>query len=72
MGKVWVNMVNPRHGLFIYNSTVHVPLLIRLPGGKARRVEQLVRHIDLAPTILDLLGVSSSKKYSGSESHTTY
>ncbi len=54
-----------RHGLFIYNSTVHVPLLIRLPGGKNRRVEQLVRHIDLTPTILDLLGVSVPKNIQG-------
>ena len=54
-----------RHGLFIYNSTVHVPLLIRLPGTKARRVEQLVRHIDLAPTILDVLGVPVPKEIQG-------
>jgi tetratricopeptide (TPR) repeat protein len=45
------------HGMFIYNTTMHVPLFIRLPNGKAKTVEQLVRHIDLAPTILDLLGV---------------
>jgi arylsulfatase A-like enzyme/Flp pilus assembly protein TadD len=54
-----------RHGLFIYNSTVHVPLLIHLPGEKNGRVDQLVSHIDLTPTILDFLGIPVSKSIQG-------
>jgi arylsulfatase A-like enzyme/Flp pilus assembly protein TadD len=45
------------HGMFIYNATMHVPLFIHLPGEKAKTVEQVVRHIDLEPTILDLVGI---------------
>ena len=45
------------HGMFIYNATMHVPLLIQLPGGKAKTVEHVVGHIDLEPTILDLVGI---------------
>ena len=44
------------HGIFIYDSTVHVPLILRLPGhnGAGQRISQLVRTLDIAPTILDL------------------
>ena len=46
------------HGCFLYESTLHVPLLLRCPGRipKGRVVEQRVRTIDLLPTILDYLG----------------
>lgn len=47
------------HGLFIYDATMHVPLVMRVPYGaaKGRRVAQVVRSHDLAPTVLDLLGL---------------
>jgi arylsulfatase A-like enzyme/Flp pilus assembly protein TadD len=54
-----------RHGLFIYNSTIQIPLLIRLPSGKAKSIGELVRHIDVAPTILDLVGISSPSNVQG-------
>ena len=45
------------HGLFLYQETIRVPLLIKLPGQRAgRRVAAPVQQIDLAPTILDLVG----------------
>jgi arylsulfatase A-like enzyme/Flp pilus assembly protein TadD len=45
------------HGLFLYNATTHVPLIVKLPGGSpARRVSAPVQHIDIVPTILDLAG----------------
>ncbi len=48
------------HSLLIYNSTIHVPMLLYLPGliPSGKTVAQLTRTIDLAPTILDYLGVS--------------
>jgi arylsulfatase A-like enzyme/Tfp pilus assembly protein PilF len=45
------------HGMFIYNATMHVPLFIQLPGEKGKTIDQVVRHIDLEPTILDLVGI---------------
>ncbi len=45
------------HGLFIYNETVHVPLMIVLPGLKQRqRIHQYVALSDIFPTIIDYLG----------------
>jgi choline-sulfatase len=45
------------HGFFIYDSTLHVPLIFKLPAGLGRPhvVHRLVGLIDVAPTILDLL-----------------
>ncbi|MFB3921964.1 MAG: sulfatase-like hydrolase/transferase [Terriglobia bacterium] len=45
------------HGFFIYNSTLHVPLIFKLPRGEGapRVVRRLVGTIDVAPTVLDLL-----------------
>jgi tetratricopeptide (TPR) repeat protein len=54
------------HGMFLYSTTQHVPLLIRIPGGKQRRISGVVRHIDLAPTVLDLLGLPAGSAMQGS------
>ena len=45
------------HGLFVYEEALHVPLIIKQESnaGAGRRVADLVQHIDLVPTILDLV-----------------
>jgi choline-sulfatase len=48
----------PTHGLFVYDSTIRVPLIIAgegLPQGRV--VDSMVRLIDVAPTLLDLAGL---------------
>jgi choline-sulfatase len=47
-----------RHAYDLWESLVKVPLLICVPGVPPRRVEQRRSHIDLAPTIADLMGVA--------------
>jgi arylsulfatase A-like enzyme len=44
------------HGVLLYDEALHVPLIIKQPGGEGgkRRVQAPVQHIDLVPTILDL------------------
>ena len=44
------------HGRWLYESTVHVPWIMRLPGTikPGTVVEQNVSILDLAPTLLDL------------------
>jgi choline-sulfatase len=48
------------HGIFLYDSTTHVPLIVKLPAGreadKAKVVDAQVRTTDILPTVLDLLG----------------
>jgi arylsulfatase A-like enzyme/thioredoxin-like negative regulator of GroEL len=46
------------HGFFLYESTVRVPLIISAPFNfPVKIVEQTVEHVDLMPTILDMLDV---------------
>lgn len=44
------------HGLFAYESTLKVPLIVAGPGIAHRIETGLVRHIDIAPTILGRSG----------------
>jgi arylsulfatase A-like enzyme/Flp pilus assembly protein TadD len=44
------------HGLFAYNATIAVPLIVNGPGLAPGEVDAPVAHADLMPTILDLLG----------------
>jgi arylsulfatase A-like enzyme/Tfp pilus assembly protein PilF len=47
------------HGLFAYESTLKIPLLVHEPGVVPHRVENAyVRHIDIVPTILARAGVA--------------
>ncbi len=48
-----------RHGFFVYQSTMRIPWLIRLPGAEYRgkRVRQPSSIVDALPTILHALGV---------------
>lgn len=60
------------HGLFAYESTLHVPLIVARLGGTSEPVagagrsgvpngdvsDASVRHIDILPTILDMVQVS--------------
>lgn len=47
------------HGTFLYDEELHVPLIVRLPNAQhaGTRVKQQVRLLDLAPTVLDHLGL---------------
>jgi choline-sulfatase len=54
-----------RHGYEIWQSVVHVPLLIRIPGVEPRRIERFRSHIDLARTILDLMDVPAPESFRG-------
>ena len=55
------------HGFFVYQATMHVPLLIRTPydAMAGRRVADTVRSIDVLPTALELLGVRTGDKLEG-------
>ncbi len=43
------------HGFFIYNSTLHVPLIIKVPGAKPTTVEKGASLVDVMPTVLQAL-----------------
>ena len=55
------------HGIFLYDSTTHVPLLVKLPDAReaGRTVEAQVRTTDIMPTILNLLGIPTPASLDG-------
>lgn len=54
-----------RHGFEIWENLVHVPLMIRAPNVTPRKIDQLRSGIDLAPTIMELLGAAKDDSLSG-------
>ncbi|MEE8484326.1 MAG: sulfatase, partial [Nitrospinota bacterium] len=42
------------HAIFIYNATIWVPLVMKLPGGQnaGAVIERMTRHIDILPTMV--------------------
>ncbi len=55
------------HGFFLYDSTLHVPLILKFPASrwKSSVVSGQVRGIDVAPTILQALGVAVPPQMQG-------
>jgi len=46
------------HSIFLYDATIHVPLVFKLPGNRlaGQRVHAAASLVDLAPTVLEGLG----------------
>ena len=45
------------HSIFVYDTTLRVPLVIAGGAVAAREIDTPVSHVDLAPTLMRLLGV---------------
>ena len=58
---------NYGHTLFLYEENIRVPLLVALPGAwrNATRVKRMASLLDVAPTLLDLLGLNAPADYQG-------
>jgi len=55
------------HGVFLYDPTIHVPVLLKRPAGRdaGRRVTARVSAVDLAPTLLEIAGVTAPAAIQG-------
>ncbi len=54
------------HGFFIYNATLHVPLILHLPrGATVKTVSEPVSLADLMPTVLETLKVDVPSQVQG-------
>jgi tetratricopeptide (TPR) repeat protein len=54
------------HGLFAYEGTLKVPLIVAGPSIEPRIEDLPVRHIDIVPTILDACGLQPDARLPGS------
>lgn len=64
-GEAFGEHKQSRHGFEIWDTVVHVPLMIRAPGITARRIDVPRSGIDLAPTILELTGAPAEPSFQG-------
>jgi len=59
------------HGIFLYDETIHVPLIVRLPEAHlaakrvAARVTGKVRLVDIAPTLLEIAAIPVPSQMQG-------
>ena len=55
------------HGIFAYNETLHIPLIFyqKRVFPRPQRVHPLARHIDIVPTVLDVLDIKAPKQIQG-------
>ncbi|OGD11233.1 MAG: hypothetical protein A2Y86_08495 [Candidatus Aminicenantes bacterium RBG_13_62_12] len=53
------------HGYFAYNTTIRIPLIIAGPGTKALRVKETVSHVDIFPTVCEVLGLDKPLSLQG-------
>lgn len=49
----------------LYDETIHVPLIMKLPGIKEREINELVQNIDIVPTLMDFLKEKNPKDIDG-------
>jgi arylsulfatase A-like enzyme len=65
-GEEFVEHGRTSHGRTLYEESVHVPFIVVGPGVAAgRRVAENVSLIDLAPTLLDVLGLPAEPRFEG-------
>lgn len=55
------------HGVFLYDETIHVPLVAKLPQNQnaAKRVRSRASLVDIAPTLLEIAGVAIPSQMQG-------
>jgi arylsulfatase A-like enzyme/Flp pilus assembly protein TadD len=55
------------HGIFLYDPTIRVPLLFKMPAQNSagKRIDDRVQLVDVLPTILEGVGVAAPKPLQG-------
>ncbi len=66
-GQSWGAHGEQGHGVFLYNETVHVPLLVKWPGAQpaVKTVKSRVSLVDVAPSILEIVGIPIPSQMQG-------
>jgi len=66
-GQAFYEHDNAVHAGALYNEVVRVPLVIKTPGSKHRMIiTDFVKHIDIPPTICNLLNIKPHPAFQGS------
>lgn len=54
-----------KHAFDVWQVLVRIPLLVKLPGQKPRRIDARRSLVDIAPTIMELLGEKPLEQFQG-------
>jgi len=55
------------HGIFLYDETIHVPLVLKLPKNQiaGKQIKNRTRLLDIAPTVLEVAGIPVPSQMQG-------
>ena len=53
------------HTYFAYNNTIHIPLLIYIPGARPGFIHENVAHADIFPTVCEMIGMKIPSQIQG-------
>ncbi len=61
-----------KHSKYIYNEELRVPLILRFPDRAyaGTQIDRLVRHVDVLPTVADIIGTSLDKQHMSIQGHS--
>ena len=54
-----------KHCTTVWDTEVHTPLFLRLPGVEGRRIELSTRNLDVVPTLLDYASLPLPEEFEG-------
>ncbi|HEV8579550.1 MAG TPA: sulfatase [Thermoanaerobaculia bacterium] len=64
-GEEFLEHENIKHCRTLFDNSIKVPLLLKIPGVEAKAVSQPAQNLDLVPTILDYLGIETGHAFEG-------
>jgi arylsulfatase A-like enzyme len=59
-GEEFLEHQHIKHCRSLFDASIHTPILIRVPGLPPRTLDAPVSNVDLAPTVLDFLGLDAT------------
>jgi arylsulfatase A-like enzyme len=64
-GEEFLEHGHIKHCRTLFDSSIRVPLLLKIPGAEAKTVSQPVENLDVVPTLLDYLGIKTATPFEG-------
>lgn len=65
-GEAFMEHGLARHGMHLWDEMIHVPLIVFAPGlVEPKRIEQAASQIDIAPTVMGLMGLPPHPAWQG-------
>jgi len=64
-GEEFLEHGHIKHCRTLFDTSIKVPLLLKIPGVEPKAVSWPVQNLDLVPTILDYLGVEAGTRFAG-------